>query len=83
MNFNEELLTNNRFVHLSKQRQTELITEHCARIKEKIRLATSLQEAERLVATACKKFESECSSSLVRNALFLYLHNLVEQYRKK
>lgn len=83
MNFNEELLADNRFAQLSQRRQTELITEHCAGIKERIRLSASLQEAEHWVATTCKKFESECSSNLVRNALILYLQNLMDQYWKK
>jgi hypothetical protein len=80
---NEELLNERQFLQVNQIRQSELIANHCSGIKEKIRLSASISEAESIAASACKKFERECSSSIVRNALALHLQNIIEQYWKQ
>jgi len=79
----EELLNEHKFLQLNKTRQSDLIAKHCAGIEEKIRLSSSLHEAESIAAAMCKKFEDECSSSIIRSVLVLHLQNIIKQYWKK
>ena len=66
---NEELFTDQEFLQLNQIRQSELIATRCAGIAERIRDARSKEAAERIIGEACKEFESECASSIVRVAL--------------
>jgi hypothetical protein len=81
--FEDELLSDESFRRLSKQRQSELIGKHCAGIEEKIRSSTSPGEAECIAADACRKFEDECPSALILDALKSRLEHLIGQYWKR
>jgi hypothetical protein len=76
----EELINEQQFLQLNQMRQSELITKHCSGIEERIRNARSKEEAEQISNKACSKFESECSSSIVRMALSQYIQDKIMQY---
>jgi len=80
---NEELINEQQFLQLNQTRQSELIAKHCSEIEERIRDAPSKEEAERIVSKACSKFESECTSSIVRMALSQSLQAKVMHYWSK
>jgi hypothetical protein len=80
---NEELLNEQQFLQLNQIRQSELIAEHCSGIEERIRDAQSKEEAELIASEACSKFESECTSSIVRIELAIYIHGKVTHYWNK
>jgi len=77
---NEELINEQQFLQLNQTRQSELIAKNCYGIEERIRNARSKEEAEKIASKACKKFESECTSSIVRMALAQYMQAKVTQY---
>ena len=79
----EELLNEQQFLQLNQTRQSDLIAKYCAGIEEQIRVSASRSEAESIAAAACKNFEGECSSSIIRNVLALHVQNLVNQYWRK
>jgi hypothetical protein len=80
---NEELINEKQFLHLNQIRQSELIMKHCSGIAESIRDARSKIEAEQIASKACNKFESECTSSIVRMALAQYIQVKVTHYWSK
>jgi hypothetical protein len=80
---NEELFNEQQFLQLNQIRQSELIAKHCSGIEERIRDARSKEEAEHIAGEACTKFESECTSSIVRMALSQYLQAKVTHYWSK
>jgi hypothetical protein len=80
---NEELVSEQQFLQLNQIRQSELIAKHCFGIEERIRSAQSKEEAEQIASKACSKFESECTSSIVRTALAKYIQSKVMQYWSK
>jgi hypothetical protein len=80
MILNEELLSDIHFVQLRKQHQYEIISKHCVKIEERIRIALSRLEAERISADACLQFEKECPSMLLRNALIHRVEELIAKY---
>ena len=75
----EELSFNERFAHLSAERQRELIAGHCRDAERLILTAPSRKEADRLSAEACDRFAVECPSTLVRTALRQKLHDIIER----
>jgi len=83
MYLNEELLTDERYMQLNGNRQSELIANHCGDIENRIRSAPSRLEAERLKELACTKFKQECQSMLVRTALTRYVEKLISRYWDK
>ena len=80
MILNEELLSDERFAQFSTQRQSEIIAARCMEVEERIRTASSRLEAERESVGACLKFEKECFSMLVRNALTRRVEKLITKY---
>ncbi len=76
----EELFNDQLFLQLNQIRQSEIIAKRCAGIAERIRDARSKEEAERIIGDACREFESECASSIVRVALVQYVQAKVAQY---
>jgi hypothetical protein len=80
---NEELINEQQFLQLNQIRQSELITQHCSGIEERIRNARSKEEAEQIASKACGKFEDECKSNIVRMALAQYIQVKVTQYWSK
>ena len=80
---NEELINEQQFLQLNQIRQSELITNYCSGIEERIRNAQSKEEAECIAGAACNKFESECVSSIVRMMLSQYIQVKVTQYWSK
>jgi hypothetical protein len=80
MYMNEELLTDERFLRLDANRQSELITEYCADIEDRIRSAPSRLEALRLSESSCTRFEQACPSALLRKALETHIEELILQY---
>jgi hypothetical protein len=76
----EESLTDQQFVGLDGERQSQIIAEHCLGIQERIRNAQSRHEAERVAAEACSKLEQECPGTMVRRALIQHIQKIVEQY---
>ena len=80
---NEELLNEQQFLQLNQTRQSDLIAKYCAGIEEQIRGSSSRSDAESAAAAVCRKFERECSSSIIRNVLTLHLQNLVNRYWRK
>ncbi|MCX6122331.1 MAG: hypothetical protein NTX44_12045 [Ignavibacteriales bacterium] len=80
---NEELINEQQFLHLNQIRQSELITKHCSSIEKSIRDARSKVEAEQIASKAYNKFESECTSSIVRLALAQYMQAKVTHYWSK
>ncbi len=80
MEFNEELLTDERFERLNTNRQSELIAEYCADIEDRIHSASSRLEALRLAESSCTRFEQTCLSTLVRKALERHIEGLILQY---
>jgi hypothetical protein len=80
MIWNEELINEQQFLQLNQIRQSELIAKHCSGIEERIRDARSKEEAEQIASEVCSKFESECTSSIVRMALAQYIQVKVTQY---
>ncbi len=77
---NEELINEQQFLRLNQTRQSELIAKHCSGIEERIHDARSKEEAEKIASNACSKFESECTSSIVRMALAQYIQAKVMHY---
>jgi len=82
MDFNEELLTDERFERLNTHRQSELIAEYCSDIEDRIRSASSRLEALRFAESSCTRFEQTCPSALVRKALERHVEKLILQYWK-
>ena len=83
MIWNEELINEQQFLQLNQIRQSELIAKHCSGIEERIRNVRSKKEGEQIASNACSKFESECTSSIVRMALAQYIQVKVTQYWNK
>ena len=83
MRFNEELLTDQRYLRSNGNQQSEQIANHCVEIEDRIRLAPSRLEAVRLKELACTKFNQECQSSLVRAALTRYVEELISRHWDK
>ena len=83
MHFNEELLTDERYLRLTGKQQSEHIANHCAEIEDRIRLAPSRLEAVRLKELTCTKFKQECQSTLVRTALTRYVEELIARHWDK
>jgi hypothetical protein len=77
---NEELINGQQFRQLNQTRQSELIAKHCSGIEKRIRDARSKEEAEKIASNACSKFESGCTSSIVRMALAQYIQDKVMYY---
>jgi hypothetical protein len=76
---NEELLTDERYWQLDKNKQSDLIAKHCAGIEERIRSASSRLHALRFKESECVRFEQSCPSALVRKALSVYLEDLISR----
>jgi hypothetical protein len=83
MHFNEELLTDERYLRLNGNQQSEHIANHCADIEDRIRSAPSRLEAVRLKELECAKFKQECQSTLVRTALARYVEEMISRYWDK
>jgi hypothetical protein len=83
MHFDEELLTDERYLRLNGNQQSEHIANHCVEIEDRIRLAPSRLEAVRLKELACIKFKQECQSTLVHTALAKYVEELISRYWDK
>jgi hypothetical protein len=83
MHFNEELLTDERYLRLNGNQQSEHIANYCTEIEDRIRLAPSRLKAVRLKELECTKFKQECQSSLVRTALTRYVEELISRYWDK
>jgi hypothetical protein len=79
----EELINERQYLRLNQTRQSELIAKHCREIEESIRGAHSKEEAEQISSKACTKFESECTSSIVRMALAQYIQDKITHYWSK
>jgi hypothetical protein len=80
---NEELINEQQYLRFNQIRQSELIKGHCSGIEERIRNAQSKEEAEQIASKACNKFESECTSSIVRKALAQYIQGKIKHYWSK
>jgi hypothetical protein len=80
---NEELFNEHQFLQLNQIRQSELIAKHCSNIEERIRQARSKDEAEHIASDACRKFQDECASSIVRISLAKHVQEKVSQYWDK
>ena len=80
MIMSEELLNEGRFQRLNRARQSELIAEHCAGVEQRIRGAHSRAEAETIGSDACRQFENECPSDLVRRGLVHRVRQMVQQH---
>jgi hypothetical protein len=78
----EEILTGNLFSGLSRQRQSELIENHCGDIKERIKRSASPEEAEGIAASVCEEFGKKCSSRLVIDAVALYIDDVLKEFKK-
>ncbi len=76
----EELFNGQQFLQLNQIRQSEIIAKRCTGITQRIRDAQSKEEAERIIGDACRKFERECASSIVRVALVQHGQAKVAQY---
>ena len=76
----EELFSEDRFVRIGEDLQSELIARHCAEVEDRIRTASSRPDAERVSAEACSRFREECPSALLRNALTRRVEELVNKY---
>jgi hypothetical protein len=76
----DELLNEQQFVRLGEQRQELLLARHCTVIEDSIRRAASRSEAEKIADTACLKFNTMCSSSIVRGALHQYVQNIIGEH---
>jgi len=83
MMFNEELLTDDRFMQMNSNQQSILITKHCAEVEEQIRAASSRLEAERVSANTCLQFQHECPNALVRDALTRRVGELISKHWPK
>src|SRR3970282_2795963 len=68
-----ELLDERSFENIFPDRQRALIAQHCRGIVGLITTAENSDQAEGIVRRACAAFEKECSSTLVRRALSIYL----------
>ena len=79
----EELMEEQKFLQLNQVRQSELISQHCSNIEERIRSAQSKEAAEQIASKACDEFEIECASSIVRMALAQYIQAKVARYWSK
>ena len=64
---------------MNGERRTALIAKLCAGAEERIRSATSRQEAERIAASACDELGGTCESTLVRRALTAKLETLIAE----
>jgi hypothetical protein len=80
MILNEELLSDERFAQFSAQHQTEIISFYCTELEERIRTASSRNEAEHESVKTCIQFEKQCSSTLVRKALTHKVQELITKY---
>ena len=75
---NDEIIQENA---LSKDPfQEKTVQNYCRDIEEKIRLAASESEARTIIETACRAFESECESTVVRLSLRNHLTGLWKKY---
>ena len=79
----EELINERLLLRLNQSRQSELIAKYCREIEESIRGAQSKEEAEQISNKVCTKFESECTSSIVRMALAQYIQGKITHYWSK
>jgi len=75
---NEELLNEDRFLQLNQSQQVDLIGKHCAGIEKRNRKAQSRKEAEVIAEEACRRFETECPSDMVRRGLTLRVQEMLE-----
>jgi hypothetical protein len=83
MHFNEELLTDERYLRLNGNQQSELIGKHCTDIEDRIRSASSRLEAVQIKEMACSEFKKECQSKLVRTALSIHVEDIIIFYWDK
>ena len=79
----EELFNEQQFLQLNQMRQSEFITNLCSGVEKQIRDAQSREEAVRIASAACSRFESKCTSSIVRIAIVQYIQVKVMQYWSK
>ena len=75
---NEELLQQ-KFV-ASDPRQAELVKHYCETIDRQIQAADSGTEARRIVSAACRQFDDDCESSVMKNFLRKHVNQLLEQF---
>ncbi len=62
---------------LSSEGQNDLIREYCREAEALIREAGSLSEARKIKKEQCGRFEQNCSSVLVANAVEKYLDDVI------
>jgi len=79
----EELISERRDDKLSSSKQEELIKNYCAGIEERIRTAPANAEAKKTIDAACRGFEGECKSGVVRSFLQQYVRDLFENHWNK
>jgi hypothetical protein len=67
------------YVSGKSEKQEELIRKYCAEADSVLAGAPDYDSAVRLKEKLCKRFQSECDSSLVVAAASLHLDNLLKQ----
>jgi hypothetical protein len=75
-----ESITDQQFADLGQKRQLEVLSEHCAGMEDRIRMAGSRKEAEAIKEQTCGKLRDVCISELVQGALVQRTQELVERY---
>lgn len=59
--------------------QDGLVREYCRKAETLIAVASSQTEAIRIKEEQCQKFQTECKSTLVANAVAAYLDQVITQ----
>lgn len=73
----DELVDEETFVQLPFLQQSELISQYCGQIKEKIRCAASLDDAQKIADEHCAEFQRSCSSAVLRNAMTHVVRDII------
>lgn len=60
--------------------QGDTVQMYCTGIEERIRKASSVDEAKIIADEACLSFNQECLSDIVKNSLRRYVAGLVERH---
>jgi hypothetical protein len=76
----EIILNEQQFLQLGEERQLLLLAQHCIGIENAIRGAISRDGAERIADDACRRFNIDCSSTIVRGALRRYIQNMINEH---
>lgn len=61
------------------ERQAALIARYCAEAAERVEKASDRDEAKRIIADSCARFESDCQSTILRRQLRRFADELLQQ----